>query len=163
MLPLRSTRLRTDSARCGALIINSGVMVLSKFRLMCEDGNALAEFVLVFPLFLIIIFGIIELALLFTDKMVLHYATYAGLRSGVVDAKPDERIPRTTKLIMCDLRGPKEALPILGGLNFSVDVSQEGDNLCVETDYLLPRRLIKLGNVLGIYKLGSSCQFKMEK
>ncbi len=53
-------------------------------RLRCQKGVAAIEFAILFPLLLLIIFGIIEFSLYLYDKQVITNASREGARAGIV-------------------------------------------------------------------------------
>lgn len=57
-------------------------------RLKSQRGGAAVEFGLVLPLLALILFGIIEFALLFYNKQVITNASREGARYGIVMADP---------------------------------------------------------------------------
>lgn len=77
-------------------------------RLRGEGGQALVEFAFAFPLQLLIVFGIVQLALIFVAKQVVQYASFAAARAAVVAETPDEawsRAGRTAALICAPITG----------------------------------------------------------
>jgi hypothetical protein len=58
-------------------------------RLRCQKGVAAIEFALIFPVLLVIIFGIIEFSLLLYDKQVITNASREGARAGIVAGRLD--------------------------------------------------------------------------
>lgn len=69
----------------------------------CEDGQAIAEFAFAFPLQLFIMFAIMQLALVYVAKQVVHYASYSAARSAMVAETSDEawRRARTAAALVC--------------------------------------------------------------
>ena len=59
-----------------------------------EGGQALAEFAFAFPLQLLIMFAIMQLALLYVAKQVVRYASYSGARSAMVGDTAEEAYRR---------------------------------------------------------------------
>ena len=47
-------------------------------------GQALTEFILVFPLFLVIMLGVIQFSLMYFAYQVAHYASFSAVRAAVV-------------------------------------------------------------------------------
>lgn len=61
-------------------------------RLRSKKGQVIVEFALIFPLLLILIFGIIEFGLLLYNKAVITNASREGARFGIV-----AKMPRNTQ------------------------------------------------------------------
>lgn len=73
-----------------------------------ESGQAIVEFALAFPLQLLIIFAIIQLALIYVAKQVVTYASYAATRSAMVAETREEaedRASRTAALVCAPITG----------------------------------------------------------
>lgn len=68
-----------------------------------EEGQAIAEFAFAFPLQLFIMFAIMQLALVYVAKQVVHYASYSAARSAMVAENPDDawRRARTAAALVC--------------------------------------------------------------
>lgn len=49
-----------------------------------QAGQALTEFILVIPLFLVILLGVVQLSLIYLTYQVVHYASFAACRAAVV-------------------------------------------------------------------------------
>lgn len=58
-------------------------------RLKKQKGAAIVEFAVILPLFLVLVFGIIEFSLLFYDKAVITNASREGARAGIVAPSGD--------------------------------------------------------------------------
>lgn len=92
-----------------------------------EDGQAMAEFAIAFPLQLLIIFAIMQLAMVYVAKQVVSYASYQAARSAVVADDLNDayvRASRASALICSPITGPTVA-----GSNFSVGELYSGDNM----------------------------------
>lgn len=57
-------------------------------RAKSERGQALAEFALAFPLQLFVVFGIMQLILLYVSSLTVNYASYKACRASVVGDDP---------------------------------------------------------------------------
>ncbi len=53
-------------------------------RLARQEGQALAEFLLVVPLFFVILLGVVQLSLIYLTYQVVHYASFAACRAAIV-------------------------------------------------------------------------------
>jgi len=74
-----------------------------------QGGQAIAEFAFAFPLQLLVLFAIMQLALLYVAKQVVGYASYAAARAAMVadsDAEAYERAQRAAALICSPITGP---------------------------------------------------------
>jgi Flp pilus assembly protein TadG len=58
-----------------------------------QKGAAAVEFAIVFPILLVLIFGIIEFSIMLYNKAMITNASREGARSGIVFASP--RVPNT--------------------------------------------------------------------
>lgn len=93
-------------------------------------GQALVEFGLVLPIFILVLIGIMDLGVLFFDRMTVVNSTREGIRIGITyanqDADPDD--PDTIELTNEDIRDlvVAQVLGASGGLlttdNTTVDV-----------------------------------------
>ena len=53
-------------------------------RRLGQDGQAMVEFAITFPILLAVIMAILQLALMYNAKTMCNYAAFVGARSGVV-------------------------------------------------------------------------------
>ena len=104
-------------------------------RLQREDGVVALEFALILPLFLLIVAGIIECAVMLFDQQVITNASREGARAGIIQA-----IPKPSE---ADIQGVVTTYLTGAGLNAAratVDVTGEaltfGNDLIVRVDYL---------------------------
>jgi hypothetical protein len=78
-----------------------------------QGGQAIAEFAFAFPLQLLIMFAIMQLAMMYVAKEVLTYASYSAARSAMVaDAAgrdPVESARKSAALICAPITGPSVA------------------------------------------------------
>ncbi len=82
-----------------------------------QGGQALAEFAFAFPLQLLILFAIMQLALLYVAKQVVTYASYSAARAAMVSVSPEDayrRAERASALVCAPITGPT-----VEGSNFS--------------------------------------------
>lgn len=57
-------------------------------NMICQKGAAVVEFALIFPLLLMLVFGIIEFSLLLYNQQVITNASREGARAGIVSQIP---------------------------------------------------------------------------
>lgn len=120
-----------------------------------ESGQAMIEFALILPLFILILFGILEFGVYFTQSLSVTSAAREGARLGITcasdadfTAKVEERVQSST--------------PSLDVSRLSVSASKttlSGDNMVTVTlDYSAPT-LTPLGRLLwgAEYHVTSSC------
>src|SRR3989338_8160669 len=111
-----------------------------------SNGQAMAEFALIFPIILILCLSIMQLALIANAQTVFHYAIYAATRSGVVQRNPtDENNLRNVAGILC--------LPLDPASLLKVEIKRaEQSNRILEVEGLYHYRLIIPG-ASGVLKL----------
>jgi len=91
------------------------------------DGQALVEFAFAFPLQLLIMFAIMQLALLYVAKQVVSYASYSAARSAMVAdtvADAQRRARDAAALVCAPITGPT-----VEGSNFNYAYLQSGSAL----------------------------------
>ncbi|MBS3762054.1 MAG: pilus assembly protein [Planctomycetes bacterium] len=74
-----------------------------------EGGQAIAEFAIAFPLQLLIMFAIMQLALIYVGKQVTIYASYSAARSALVADSPADAYRRahfSAALVCSPVTGP---------------------------------------------------------
>jgi hypothetical protein len=96
----------------------SGIRAAARYKLKdqpgfppagLQRGQALAEFAFAFPLQLLIMFAIMQLALLYVAKQVVSYASYSAARAAIVAESPAEaylRAARASSLVCAPITGP---------------------------------------------------------
>lgn len=129
-----------------------------------EKGQALAEFALLIPIFLILLFAIVDFGMGFHSWITVTNSAREGARLGAVSAtteKIEERVRLTANL-------PKQ------DINMNVTVTnaqgQPGDSVVVQVDYdydlITPLAgLVKLvsGNILGsTLTFSSTAEMRLE-
>lgn len=87
------------------------LIVLSKTQHKDERGTALVEFVIVFPVLLVMLFGIIQVGLLMTHKQTLTHAAREAARYGAITNSDDAM--------------QAAAAEVLGGLSDETEISIE--------------------------------------
>ena len=121
-----------------------------------EEGGSLVEFAIIMPLLFIILFGIIEFAVLLYDKAMITNASREGARAGIVfnfDSSGPTRISddeiRTIVGNYCATHlisfGSGSTLTIL----ITRTGSQEGDRLTVTVNY--PYRFLVFSNLIALF------------
>ncbi len=90
-------------------------------RLQREDGIVALEFALILPLFLLIVAGIIEFAVMLFDQQVITNAGREGARAGIVQAIPKPSVADIQSVVSTYLTGAG-----LDAASATVDVTGEG-------------------------------------
>jgi len=101
---------------------------LSRFH-RAGKAQALVEFAFVFPIMLFLVLGTIQLAYIAIAQYIVNYATYAAVRSEIVQDNPGEsetNVRRVAGIIL---------LSTLGLSFFDVDVDTSGNTVNVEVTY----------------------------
>ena len=111
-----------------------------------NNGQAMAEFALIFPIILILCLSIMQLALIANAQSVFHYAIYAATRSGIVQPDPaDENNLRNVAGILC--------LPLDPASLFKIEIKRaQQSNRILEVEGVYHYRLIIPG-ASGVLKL----------
>ena len=103
-----------------------------------EEGQAMVEFAIAFPLQLLIMFAIMQLALVYVAKQVVSYASYSAARAAVVSDSPQDayrRALRAGALICSPITGPT-----VEGSNFTASELLSDRNMIVVPGWgLLPK------------------------
>jgi len=103
-----------------------------------QGGQALAEFAIAFPLQLLIMFAIMQLALLYVAKQVVSYASFSAARAALVADSPEDAYRRATRasaLCCAPITGPT-----VTGSSFSLsELQSPGSMLEVPGWGLLPK------------------------
>ena len=60
-------------------------MAMMKFKKQKPHGQAMVEFLIVFPVMLMLVMGILQFALIYQAKVTLNYATFQTVRSGTIN------------------------------------------------------------------------------
>lgn len=92
-------------------------------RLRGEDGQALLEFALVLPIFLLILCGILDFGWLFYNQLALNNICREGARYAVVNTAPNH----TTDGILHHIQNYMEDTYTLGDVDVTVTYSQPLD------------------------------------
>ena len=61
-----------------------------KIKLKNQSGTAIVEFAIIFPITMLLFFGIVEFGLMLFDKAVITNASREGARAGIVSRPPGE-------------------------------------------------------------------------
>ena len=115
--------------------------MLKKFKniLKNEDGQSLVEFALVLPVLLLLLFGIIEFALIFHADLVLSHSAREGVRKGSIYASSVSNEDLYNKVE----NGVYNSSPSLDHKKLNINISFEkksnnvnrGDDIVVELEY----------------------------
>lgn len=133
-----------------------------------QKGAAAVEFAIVFPLLLVLVFGIIEFSIMLYNKAMITNASREGARAGIVFANP--RIPDTDIASVIDTYC-SNSLITFGTQNTPVVTisrsgagTEAGDNLSVSVsyhyDYLVLPNLIE--NLISGMDLTATTIMRME-
>lgn len=87
-----------------------------------DEGAAAVEFALVVPLLLLLVFGIINFGILFSQQLTLNNAVREGARRGVVN---DATAPRTCNGILASVKNDLSGLA-LNPATVQIKITQDG-------------------------------------
>jgi len=112
-----------------------------------EDGTAAVEFALVFPILILLVFGIIEFGLALYYKEVLTNASREGARAGIIISSPRPTADEIKGVVVTALTNA--GLPSCNASCITVTGAQgsSGDDLTVRVDY--PYRFSVLANLIA--------------
>jgi len=123
------------------------IIILNKIRYgHKQDGATLVEFAIILPVFLLLIFGIIEFGLLLYNKGIITHAAREGARVGIVynfGTNPDvnNRIPvseieaKVNNYIQGNLISFSSAVPGINVSNICPNQASSGQELTVGVTY----------------------------
>src|SRR2546425_3804405 len=74
-------------------------------RLQREDGIVALEFALILPIFLLIVAGIVEFAVMLFDQQIITNASREGARAGIVQAIPKPSVADIQGVVSTSLTG----------------------------------------------------------
>lgn len=104
-----------------------------------EDGLVLLELAIVLPILLLIVFGIIQLSLVYNARMVTAYATYVGAREVAVGGDTfDAR--RLTEVIMSSL-DLRILVPGMSAFVLDTEFVKQKTNVEARVGYRMPIRV----------------------
>ena len=125
-------------------------------RVRNEDGGSAVEFAIVCPLLFIVLFGIIEFAVLLYDKATITNASREGARAGIVFNFDPSGPTRITDEEIRTVVGNYCATHLISfgsGSTLSSTVTragnQEGASLTVTVNY--PYRFLVLSNLIALF------------
>jgi Flp pilus assembly protein TadG len=125
-------------------------------QLRDERGQAMVEFAVVLPIFVVLVFGIIQFGIVFNNYVTLTDATRAGARAGAVarnDADPTGTATSAVQTSATDLNQ--------SNLNVSVNSTwQSGSDITVHATY--PYSINLLGWVISSGTLTSTTTERVE-
>jgi Flp pilus assembly protein TadG len=121
-----------------------------------ERGQAMVEFAVILPFFLVLVFGIIQFGIVFNNYVTLTDATRAGARAGAVaryDANPSQTATSAVQSSATDLNQ--------SNLNVAVNSTwQPGSDITVQATY--PYSINLLGWVISSGTLTSKTTERVE-
>lgn len=122
-----------------------------RFRKWEESGQALTEFVIIIPVLFLLIFGIIQMSLLYSSYIVVSHAAFIGARAGVVGGNY--------------VKAAKEICsPLINGSDVIVSAGGAGSDLKVIVTYRMPIIFPVISKVLGkTISVSATCRMMMEK
>jgi Flp pilus assembly protein TadG len=127
----------------------------SRRHLRDERGQAMVEFAVILPIFLVLVFGIIQFGIVFNNYVTLTDATRAGARAGAVarnDADPNGTATTAVYSSATDLNS---------NLHVSVNSTwQSGSDITVKATY--PYSINLLGWVISSGTLTSTTTERVE-
>ena len=94
---------------------------MKRFLRKGEEGQAMLEFALVLPIFLLILCGIIDFGWMFYNQLALNNISREGARYAVVNTAPDNSKDEILRHIDNYI---EDTYPVLGNLNIKVDYSE---------------------------------------
>lgn len=124
-----------------------------------ESGQAMVEFVLILPIFITILFGILEFGIYFSHSLSVTSAAREGAREGIVCASDTDFSSRVKTKV-------KNVTPDLDASNLNISVSKTGSSgnqdVVVSLDYAAAT-LTPLGQLLwgSEYHVTSSCTMRV--
>ena len=125
-------------------------------RVRNEDGGSAVEFAIICPLLFIVLFGIIEFAVLLYDKAMITNASREGARAGIVFNFDPSGPTRITDEEIRTIVGSYCATHLISfgsGSTLTVPItrtgSQEGASLTVTVNY--PYRFLVFSNLIALF------------
>lgn len=124
-----------------------------------ESGQAMVEFALILPIFIFILFGVIEFGWIFSNQISVTSAAREGAREGIICASESDFTSRVKSKV-------QSSAPNLDASSLSVTVTKTGasgnDDVVVSLDYVVSP-LTPLGNLLwgSTFHAKSSCTMKI--
>ena len=124
-----------------------------------ESGQAMVEFALILPVFIAILFGILEFGVYFSHSLSVVSAAREGAREGIVCASDADFNSRVKTKV-------QNSAPNLDASNLNISVSKVGSSgdqdVVVSLDYA-EKTLTPIGKLLwgSEYHVTSSCRMKI--
>lgn len=104
-----------------------------------EDGLILLELALVLPILLLIIFGIMQLSLVYNARMVTAYATYVGTREAAIGGDAyDARLLVEVIMSSLDLR---TLVPGMSAFVLDTEFAKQKTDVEARVSYRVPIRM----------------------
>ena len=124
------------STKCLTKKILEGVQV-KKLRLALQSGVAMVEFAFVLPVFLMMTFGIVELALIIYDKAVIANASREATRAGIRYV-PNNTVTNVNSVVSAKAQNycNQTLISLAGSKNCTIAVfcNQSGTQECTNTN-----------------------------
>jgi Flp pilus assembly protein TadG len=138
---------------------NKGIVMKKKLRR--EAGGAAAEFAIILPLLMLILFGIVEFGLLLYNQQVITNASREGARAGIVVGvpKPTDQQIRNIIAAYCNghlvnFNGASANISATDDSNIKITRFGEsfGDDLEVQVSYMYNFLVLAVAQNLGFTK-----------
>jgi Flp pilus assembly protein TadG len=133
--------------------------IVMKKKLRREAGGAAAEFAIILPLLILILFGIVEFGLLLYNKQVLTNASREGARAGIVVGVPKLTDQQIRDIIadycnglLVNFNGASSTISSTDDSNIEIDRSAGnnfGNDLIVKVSYTYNFLVLSVVNKFG--------------
>jgi Flp pilus assembly protein TadG len=133
--------------------------IVMKKKLRREAGGAAAEFAIILPLLMLILFGIVEFGLLLYNKQVLTNASREGARAGIVVGVPKLTDQQIRDIIadycnglLVNFNGASSTISSTDDSNIEIDRSAGnnfGNDLIVKVSYTYNFLVLSVVNKFG--------------
>lgn len=121
-----------------------------------ERGQAMVEFAVILPIFVVLVFGIIQFGIVFNNYVTLTDATRAGARAGAVARNDADPVGTATSAVQTSATDLNQS-----NLNVSVNSTwQSGSDITVRATY--PYSINLLGWVISSGSLTSTTTERVE-
>ena len=123
-----------------------------KYFLDNKKGQALTEFVIIIPILFLLIFGIMQMCLLYSSYIVVNHAAFIGARAGVVGGSASQAAKE-----IC--------APLINGSDVTVGAVPAGSDLKVTVTYNMPIIFPLIGKALekAVIPVRAACRMRIEK
>jgi len=145
-----------------------------KYSLNNKRGQALTEFVIIIPVLFLLIFGIMQMCLIYSSYIVVSHAAYTAARAGVVhyiDGTYKSKAKEAARIICKPLIGdsiPEVIVEESDGVVYDAEYKQyvtAPNDLKITVTYHMPIIFPLLGKALGgkAIPVSATCKMMMEK